>query len=339
MNQIRVFLPAIRIFQALGLWPFSIDENYEPRTSRVLLYSCRLWVAITLFGLLTLIHEQRSFLSETKSDVGSTVDYIQLVGMRCSQVVILIEALWNERSLIRFFVSVSEIDKKMQTLGIDRNFTNQRAGFSAQLIAASTFYIGTSLLHLTILILRSEYGLILNYWMIYFLPYIVSCVRYFQVFNCIWFIKRRIESLNKKLEKIDMTSETVKRIQRPLHFKLYTTDNKFKSRPKPIKNFDQLILFREAYDKLYVLSTIVSYSFGLSLLVNIANDFVTLTVNSYFVFLRLQKLPHLERDDILRFLESVFWCLPHLMNVIVIAAVCHFTVQTVNLSFDTELTY
>ena len=83
------------------------------------------------------------------------------------------------------------------------------------------------------------------------------------------------------------------------------------------------------------------------MLVNIANDFVAITSNCYFIFLSLQNVP-LKQDHVLKvigklylinpntdkliiYVGSIFWSIPHLANVLFISAICHYTVQKVSL--------
>lgn len=328
MNQIHAFLPTIRFLQVLSLCPFSVDKHFQPKLSQRLKFYCLGWMIVSVTGLLPLYYKSEIYVSGEKSDVGTTVDYIQLIGMRLSHIIILIEVLVNEKILIKFFSNLCEIDENINKVGAVIDFVKEKRKSTQRLFLALLFYVGVSLLHLTVVFLRSQFGLITNYWLSYFIPYVISCFRYFQIFNLVSFIHKRIAILNDKLAELDMKAEEEEPIQLPTGFKLYTTDNKFKSRPPTIKNFEQLNLFRETYDKLYVLSTIVNYSFGLSTLVNIGNDFVSITSNTYFMFIRLQKVA-LDLDDILRIMETIFWCLPHFVNVLVIVALCHSTVQTV----------
>lgn len=317
MNQLYSFLPSIRVLQFFGISPFGVNKDYYPTPNRNLrIYS---FIQITIFAiaLIGVMYERDLYLNGRNNSVGNTVDFVQLTGIRIAHFVILCESLIQNKSLIKFFKNLCEIDMMLKKVEIDIDFQLEYRTNFKLLCFMLVFYFGMELIVLSILTIRVEYRMV-GYWLSYLLPYLVSCFRYYQVINCVWFIKKRFQYLNDKLEELKMKHKMLKDVPsmnvlgkskfvatigfvEESYFKIYSTANKQQRNPKsmPIKDFEHLILMRKLYDKLYIISTMINYSFGLSNLVNIGNDFVAITSNCYFVFLSLQNVP-LQEEHVLK---------------------------------------
>ena len=309
MNQLYSFLPSIRVLQLLGISPFSVNQDNHPISNRNLRIYSFIQIVIFALALICVMYEKDLYLNGRNNSVGNTVDFVQLAGIRIAHFVILCESLIQNKSLIKFFKNLCEIDAMLKKVEIDIDFQMEYRSNLKLLCCMIMFYFGMELIVLTVLTIRMEYRMV-GYWLSYLLPYLVSCLRYYQVINCISFIKKRFQYLNDKLEQLKLKQKMMKEVPsmnvhgkskfiatigfvEESYFKIYSTANKQKKKSKsmPIKDFEQLIIMRQLYDKLYVISTMINYSFGLSNLVNIGNDFVAITSNCYFVFLSLQNVP------------------------------------------------
>lgn len=330
MNQIQAVLPSIRLFQLCGINPFGIDKKNQPRESQSLKFYSLFHIGLSIVGL-GLSFYQRT-LNVNGSDIGRTVSFLQLIGIRIAHFIIVCESLLQHKTLKNIFITLCQVDTMMEKAKIEKKVETKNY-FALPVL----FYVGIQLIVLALLIYQEDYQF-LGYWASYLVSFLVSCFRYLQVFNCIWFIWKRYEILNERLAEVHLiddvsgiSSENHSKagFVQSVNLKLYISDVKNTKRSKPIKNFDHLILLRQMYDKLYTMSMMINYTFGLSNLINIANDFVSITSNSYFVFLTLQISP-LEHDHVLKVVNSIVWSLPHFVNIIVISAICHFTIHTVS---------
>ncbi|CAO1403088.1 unnamed protein product [Diamesa hyperborea] len=347
MNQLYSFLPSIRLLQLFGISPFAVNQDNHPIPNKNLRIYSFIQIVVFAVSLIGVIYERDLYLNGKNSNVGNTVDFVQLTGIRIAHFVILCESLIQNKSLIKFFKNLCEIDVMLKKVEIDIDFKLEYRSNFKLLCCMIVFYFGMELIVLSILTIRVEYRMV-GYWLSYLFPYLVSCFRYYQVINCVWFIKKRYQYLNDKLEQLKSKQKMLKEVPsvnvhgkskfvatigfvEESYFKIYSTANKHqrKSKSMPIKDFEHLILMRELYDKLYVISTMINYSFGLSNLVNIGNDFVAITSNCYFVFLSLQHVP-LQEEHVLKVIGSIFWSIPHFVNVFALSAVCHLTVLASN---------
>ena len=179
--------------------------------------------------------------------------------------------------------------------------------------------------------LRGKFNML--YVLSYCLPFLTCCARYIQIGSCVLVIMTRFEKLNEKLSEIDIknhkTELDLSHI-RSIQSMLFAEDFKHFTKKESLNTFKKLILMRQMYGKLNSMSLKVNYSFGLSCVIMIANDFVSLTANSYFIFISLTSSPFLF-DNFLHVIQIFFWLLPHLMNVVAICAICHLTVNVVSI--------
>lgn len=325
MNQIFAVLLSIRIFQLFGLSPFSIDKNFRPKISNGLRTYSLLQIMLSLFAILTPFFLGNMYNNGLTSSTGYIANFLQLIGTRIAHFIILCESLCQEEMMRKFFVVLSEVDKMMKNSKIDTKIEVGQRKNHFLVALALIFYIGLQLMTLLINVKFLE-GNQVSYWACYIAPYLVSCFRYFQVVNYVWFIKKRYEILNDRLEEIQLKSSLCTKQNHSNVYKLYFKKLRFS---RPTVNFQEIALMRQMYEKVYVLSTIFNRSFGLSNLFSIANDFVAITVSAYFVFLSLQSWP-LPREYLLMNLQTIFWCLPHFTNIFLIAMVCQLTVQKVS---------
>lgn len=297
-------------------------------------------IGLAVLGISATFFYADFYLHGVNTSIGNVVDFFQLLGIRLAHLVILCEAFYQQNTLISFFKNILEVDGIMQKLNFQIGNEFRRMKNTLKAIAAIGFYIGAMLVVLVTIVLndrgnKSEYQYYLVYWISYIGPYFISCLRYYQSITMVGLIEERLEILNEKLAQLKLFEEeeflAFPPVQPSVHFKLYMSEMQ---RPKPrhksiSEDFDKLILFREMFDKLYVASTIVNYSFGLSALINIANDFLAITLNSYFVFLQFQQ-NIFGYFEILRIIQSIFWSLPHAANILVLCMICYFGAQTVS---------
>lgn len=331
MNQIAAFLPVIRVFQILGISPFYVDEKFQPKERRAFKFYSLFLIGFSMLSLSGTFVDSDLYLNNAKNDIAHIVDFVQLLTVRIAHLIILCESLFQQKSLISFFENLCAVDVTMKRLKITLR-PKKRSFFYVTFIMG--LYFGAQCVVLSMLILREAFDLI-SYWTSYVLPFLVICARYFQIISYVGFIKTRFELLNQRMEEMVLKDEALTEVSTfpPFTskniFKLYPSEMK-SSKMERIKNAEQLVLMRQMYDKLYVLNMIVNHSFGLSTLVMIAKGFIAITLNCYFVFLRLQITP-MQTIDGYKIVESTFWILPHVVNVIALSAVCHFTSLTVTI--------
>lgn len=331
MNQIFEFLYSIRLFQFIGISPFSIGKNFRPSESRQMKFYSLFQIGLAVLALVGSFYDRNLYLNGVKRNIANTVDFLQLVGIRLAHLIIVCEAFYQRKTLKYFFAHLCDLDLMMKQVNINVNFRKNQVKSSLKLLAEVVFYLGLPLIAISIVVIRQRFEMIF-YGPSYLLPFLVCCFRYLQVSNCVWFIKKRFDLLNERLAEIELNNENIKvklKNISSIDFKIYLREIKKYKSSKPLKYFEQLILMRQMYDKLYNLSLMVNYSFGLSNLVNTTNDFFSLTSNSYFIFMSFQNSPLLP-DHIFHIVQTFFWGLPHLVNVVTLSAVCHFTVHSVS---------
>lgn len=224
LNQIYGFLPTLRLFQFIGISPFSISsgEN-KPVASRNFKIYSSLQILVFLLALLSGLYDRDLYLSDQKNNVGNTVDFVQLIGIRMAHLVILFESLFQYKNLMRFYGNLVEIDSLMvKRLNIRLKFDQEIHRNLVTLCLMVSFYFGMEFLVLVALLMRGQYYMV-AYWTSYLIPYLVSCFRYYQTISCVVFVKTRFQLLNEKLEYIKVKKKRQANVQFKVSSKLIAT--------------------------------------------------------------------------------------------------------------------
>lgn len=287
------------IYQFSGICPICLDRNFRAQKSRQLRnYSIYLLIYLTSF-IFSLYYEKENFINNRKSNVGATVDFIQLVSMRISSIIIVLEALITREFLINFFNNLNDVDRLMANIDVQTKFKVEQIKNLVIITITIIFYIGCELIVVLMYKLRNRMETFL-YWISYVPFYVHCCIRYLQLIEYIMIIKRRVDIVNTKLRKID--------VMRP-------------------SDYDTLDNLREICYKLFIMSQSINRAFGLSTLINITNDFITITLNNYFIFVAFQQFTYKSK---IKAVESFSWSVPHYINIILLSTCCHFTVLSNN---------
>lgn len=306
MNQICITRPSTWIFQIFGLQQFTIKSS-KARESWNLKWYAVLQLIIFVLLFIRGLYDRELYLNDRKNNVGNTVDFVQLLGIRVAHLVVLIESIVQSKKLEKFFNNLYDVDfLMMKKLGIAFDSKVEQKKCFYYFMSVFIFYVGSEGVVLCTFLLRKDTNLI-SYWISYLIPYLVCCFRYYQIINCVGFIRKRLELLNKKLEEVKVKSKEelnnrINNLQKrsskliasiglleESYLKFSASHNGNGKTKDPC--LDKLITLRQLYDRLYELSSLINESFGLSMLVNIGNDFVAITSNCYFIFLAFQHVP------------------------------------------------
>ncbi|XP_023296580.2 putative gustatory receptor 2a [Lucilia cuprina] len=318
------------------LWTLKRSKLLEIYVFIVIIFS----VAFMLYGLFT----DDDFLKTNDNDVGQTVDFIQMVGIRVSHIVSLSECLVRRNEQKRFYEEVKEIDRIFEcSLNVDVNNKKFRRTTIKRGILMAFFYLAAEFFILTSKLVAEEQNFIL-FWIFYLMPLLICGIRYFQMFTSMCILKHRFDLLVKVLNQInlrrhicepnDMNIMDSVNGQVPLNISqtlALLESSILKKRHCDMENpeLKKLLIVRDLYNRLFNLSEILNGYFGVSMLINVGNDFISITSNCYWIFYNFQDF-HSTRNDFLLIAGSAVWCVPHLLNVLVLAILCEKTVQTTN---------
>ncbi|KAG5670381.1 hypothetical protein PVAND_000651 [Polypedilum vanderplanki] len=288
-----------RFYQICGILPIQLCINFKANQSKKLRrYSIfLLWCLST--SIFSVFYERDLFLNSKKSNVGETVDFIQLVLMRMSSIIIISEAFLTRQHLINYFNNLHDVDELMMKINVKMNFQAEQSQNFIKIFIILLLYSIFESFCLVTYKYRNRTDLLI-YWISYMPFLFFSCIRYLQLMNLIIIIKRRIDIVNEKLKQITFIHQ---------------------------HSMENLQHLRMICYKLSIMSQMINLSFGLSTLINLANDFITITLNSYFTFVAFQNLKF---KSIIKIIEIIFWSLPHCMNIIALATVCQLTLLSTN---------
>lgn len=303
--------PLFRILQITCLAPFNLTKTNKFYKSYFMMFYSIVLILMSLSVLTSVTFKRYSILETDVFISGNIMSVVHLIGIWISHLITLIESLIKRRQQIEFLEKLREIDYIFEKrIGYNFKYKSLQRSIIFHMIGWGSLYtLLESYLFILLLDVDYKFGRFLRNWAIHMIPFSFCCLRYFQVITYVLFLKLRFRFLNKSLV------ETKHEIE-------------------------NLTLLKSVYSKLWNLSNLINQSFGLSILINIATNFISITINFYFVFLSL-KMNH-NPKDILEALWSygdILWLIPYLLNVFMLAKVCHATADIVScflLNFDEE---
>lgn len=98
----------------------------------------------------------------------------------------------------------------------------------------------------------------------------------------------------------------------------------------------KIFIIRDIYGRLYELTNQINGYFGVSMLINIGNDFISITSNCYWIFISFKEFTS-STTYILQIACSAVWSIPHILNILVLANICEQTVKSVSLRSSSHL--
>ncbi|XP_016998575.2 putative gustatory receptor 2a isoform X1 [Drosophila takahashii] len=331
MDTLRALKPLHRVCQVCNLWPWRLvpppdTEGVLLRRSRWLeLYGWTVLTAASGFTAYGLFQESSVQVANSVADsesaissIGHTVDFIQLVGMRVAHLAALLEALWQRQVQREFFAELGEIDHQLaKALRVDveamrlqmRRQTTRRAVWMLWGYAVSQILI----LGAKLLAPGTSFPV---YWICYLLPLLVCGLRYFQIFTATQIVRQRLEVLLVALQQLQLQQKS-------------SSEEEEESQSQSDVEeaaMEQLIAVRLVYQRVWALVALLNRCYGLSMLIQVGNDFLAITSNCYWMFLNFRQSAA-SPYDILQIVASAVWSAPHLGNVLVLSLLCDRTAQ------------
>ncbi|XP_017474702.1 PREDICTED: putative gustatory receptor 2a [Rhagoletis zephyria] len=270
-------------------------------------------LAILVFG----VYFDKNYFRESQNDVGQTVDYIQIIGIRISHLVTISEAFLQRRGQCLFVKQVREIDRVFEcSLNVEVDNRSLRSQLRRRGLIMLAIYVSSELLILFAKFLTKDRHFSI-YWLLYLLPFFVCGLRYFQIFTAIMIVRQRLDKLVLVLNELNLLKT----------FPSYETSD-WQNRRTDMENPDmkRLLTIRDLYNRLWELTGTLNADFGVSILTNVGNDFLSITSNCYWIFLNFKGYSA-TLNDFLQIASSAVWSAPHLFNVLMLALLCERTVQ------------
>lgn len=322
MSLIKALLPLIRPLQITSLNPFSVTSSLNYFTS----IRFNLWsISSILLLIMLIIHGilDSDFYTRSQTSIEKTIFFIKLCSVRLAHITVLIESFVQRKNLIEMINILSSIDLTLKTkLGIDVGHKGLKKLVLNCLVIGIAFFILIECSVLAIFLDHFPLSFI-SFWIASLCSFLVVCLRYLQIIIFVHIVQTRLSIININLSKID--TETLDESREKLvsivgHLE-EDNQNILKSRSKKFKNFDEIVVLRVLFGKLWDVSQLINTCFGTSLLVCIGNDFGTVTLNGYWMYLSYKKSKNVS------ILCSIgLWSLTHVMCLLFIAGFCFSTV-------------
>lgn len=324
----NALIPLIRPLQITSLNPFSVTSlNYN--TSK----QFNLWSMISIILLILLTSHgfvDSDFYTDSHTSIGKTIIFIKLCGVRFGHIIILIESFVQRRELMEIINILADVDVTfVKKLGVDVGHKDLKKLILKCLIGFFSMLISIEVIVLIITLNHSSVTF-LAFWLARFVSFSVICLRYFQIMTFIYITQSRLSIINFNLTKLDndLDNDTFKDSREKFvsTIGLLEEDNRNAVKmQKRITNVDHITIFRELFGKLWDVSNLINNCFGISLLICIGNDFGTITLNGYWMYLSYKKSKNLNMVW-----STALWSIPHITCLLLIATFCYSTVSKVS---------
>ncbi|XP_023174419.2 putative gustatory receptor 2a isoform X2 [Drosophila hydei] len=314
--------PLQRAGQLCCLWHWRLDSaTHQLKRSRWLeLYGFVVLLLSTGYLLYSLFDASRNVVANGETtettNIGHTVDAIQLVGIRVAHAIALLEELWQRQAQSQFVVQLRQIDldfANLLQLDVNNGQLRRHLGRLA-LCMLSGYAISQGFILFTKLL--SVDITFIYYWLSYLLPLLVCGLRYFQIYASIMVVQQRLELLLRMLDSLQLNEALPEKPQ-----VCRSINEKLQLEAEAAACMQRLLAARKLYQSLWMLVDLLNRCYGLSMLVNLGNDFLSITSNCYWIFLNFREFAA-SPYDFMQIVGSALWTAPHLSNVLILALLC-----------------
>lgn len=285
--------PLLIFSQMMGLIPFSLDHKSQPKPSQFMQFYSTF---VASFCTAVLIY---TFAKESPDNLEEVINFVRLIGMRLALIISIGEALAQRNAKISFLLILSEMDEFIENkCEINLNLHKFRLKLFNQTLGLFGFYIVIWVFTIVVNIYLHENA---NIKFLFFglIPSLVSFIFYYQVITFIAMLIERVKIVEQLFGG------------------------------KGAK--DDVVVLRKAqilYDYVWRATNFLNENFGLSLLINIINDFITITSILYLIFVFMNDAPDL---TIVRYVVEI---IPYILNIIFLSHFCDRLMETVSILIE-----
>lgn len=292
-----------------GLWPSWKSSKY---TILLLIYSFFQITYIIVFFLFAIWN-----FKLPNATLSVIIGHSIFWSILFTHLVVIIEALVNRNAQLRFIEKFASIDRLFKTkLHVVISYDKEKRSIFSRLIVLLVFLFFIRIGLTVHLNYRNQADI---YWYQCILSIWIVRTRSNQVLVFVLILRARLHYIFEKLNEIRIGYNLYsRRINQwtivhdaNAHFVLdsiWTKDS----------IYDRLMSLKQIYGKLYELCEQINNLFGLSLLTIIAQSFMDITTNAYWIFLTIQSL----EQDIPRAIDCIFLLVPNVVSMVILSFYC-----------------
>ncbi|CAD7086684.1 unnamed protein product [Hermetia illucens] len=318
----------VRLMQIFGYTQLTSRNRQLVRSKFLLVYSSVLLISTVSWLIYAVIRMQYKTNPLGSNQVGRIIDYAQMVGIGIAYTVTMVETMVHHRKQRRQFEKLKEIDGLFKSvLKVDTGWaTNgKEVGLTCLLMFSAYFLFSSYTLGFNLYL--KEFSTI-EYWALYTILSKLCALRYFELYAIVTAFKWRLTKLNECLQGLKLSTKKLMDLDNPkkLKFGFYHTEVYLQKTNLESASHHQLDVLRRIYYHLWDLNKIFNQSFGLSLLVNIANDFILMTAKCWALI--TMQATAVGLVEYLRLLAFILSLIPHGFNIILICRACFLAAQS-----------
>ena len=314
MSLVKGILPIIRAFQVLGHAPFGINvKTWQPIPSKTF----SIWsVGLFAISLARFLYGFR-FAVIVQAPIESIVGIITLASLRFIGLIFLMEAFVKRAKHIQILNKLIAIDAIfLNQLNVPIRYNiekRQTVGFMLTVVSLVLMIIVPS----AIIVFSGQNEMPLEFWIACQPAFLWSTISYVQTIIYVKLVQFRFSLLNKQLNRLIALNANGDTIQHFLDKELMI------NRRIQLDDVEKLMILRRIYHQLWEVSNLINECFKWSLPVNIANDFLSLVTNLYWIFLWIIDASNTRAAYAV---TKILWTIVNCMNVCLLAHNCHSAV-------------
>lgn len=237
----------------------------------------------------------------------------QLVGIRLTFIVTLLEAIFKRHHKITLLRQIKEIDEIFsKVFGVDLQLDKNYRKNVWRVVGHVGFAFTMQLSDLITRLQHGE-GVFIGYWLSYIIPFLTSTVCYLEVYAMIDLVEIRLKKLNELTGKFKLSStQQTKFVATVFHATKLTVSS----------DLSMLVKLKDLHDRLWNTINTINDCYGFALLMNVVNDIVSITASTFLLYISFQKYIPWE------ICSSIFSGIVHFTNIILLSNVCDRLIDT-----------
>ncbi|CAD7086683.1 unnamed protein product [Hermetia illucens] len=326
----------LRIMQLVGytqLYYCPKRQNLV-RSNILVVYSIILCMVVITWLIYNLVDIEAHWRSLEINSVMETIEYINLIGSGAGYINSIVQSIIHCDKHLKHFKKTMEINKlfkQVLKVYVPWERLRKRLGTVAGGMFLTSF---AATAYILMIALYMKWYYYIRYWLLYRILYNFCSLRYFESYMVVSAFKWTFDYLNKCLQELSFLGgkhmDAYEKKNRK--FGLYLTEMNYQKQSHKNSVYFRFKILRNIYHLQWELSKVFNDIFGLSLLVNIASDFLSFLTLTYWMLTTMTTFS-MALVDVVALFGFLICLVPHLLNLILICRICYLTTQSVMVMF------
>lgn len=334
-----------RLWQMTCLSPFALKSQQnksDPAKSNFNRNYSIIVIAAELISIILCLIFFNKIVNPKLTPVIKALDGLTMVLMQMTALVIFWESFRKYRLQQNFFHKISSVDFLMEfKIGIRPNYVQKRKSNTKRMLG---WLILNAIIFVTnLVILWIAYDIAYRWWTVFFASYFFCSLRYYQISTCVDVINYRYQLLNQVINHLSLDNQDDNRGDENNEFDIHARQSVFDVVEMHLDKYSMTLAtdkrnenrYDLIYEKLHHLRRVcrllssanhnINEAFQFSIPLIIANDFLQLIINSFWI-LRILLEPSTRQFYLI---PPLSWSVMNFTHIVSLAAACHHATEEV----------